>query len=153
MISGGSWMGFGAVDTSPVSTFVEIWFDPWGWVGIVASGIKDLSWCLKFKSLFYNCMYCFAFWSSPRFVRYRRLSILFWMSCISEIGGDTIRVCCLRYRSSSWEILLSTNPLSNLSSPGKTFVRSLHQSGVVGLRSTKRYPYGLSTTSSYSLIN
>ena len=46
MISGGSCTGFGAVATSPVSTFVEIWFDSCGWVGIVASGIKDLSWCL-----------------------------------------------------------------------------------------------------------
>ena len=42
-------MGFGAVSTSPVSTFVEIWFDSLGWVGNVASGIKDLSWFLKFK--------------------------------------------------------------------------------------------------------
>ena len=75
------------------------------------------------------------------------------MRCISEIGGGTIRVCCLRYRSSSWEILFSSKPLPNLSSPGKTFVRSLHLSGVVGLRSTKRYPYGLRTASSYSLIN
>ena len=39
-------MGFGAVATSPVSTFVEICFDSWSSVGIVASGIKDLSWCL-----------------------------------------------------------------------------------------------------------
>ena len=38
-------------------------------------------------------------------------------------------------------------------SPGKTFVRNLHLSGVVGLRSTNRYPYGLRTASSYSLIN
>ena len=46
MIFGGSWTGFGAVGTSPVSTFEEIWFDSWGWVGIVNSGIKDLSRCL-----------------------------------------------------------------------------------------------------------
>ena len=46
MIPGGSSTGIGAVGTSPVSTFVEIWFDSWDWVGIVASGIKDLSWCL-----------------------------------------------------------------------------------------------------------
>ena len=118
------WTGFGAVATSPVSTFVEISFDSWGWVGIVASGIEDLSWCLKFKNLFCN----FAFWSSPRFVRYRRLSILFWARCISEIGGGNIRVCCLRYQNSSWEILFSSKPLSNLSSPGKTFVCSLHLS-------------------------
>ena len=37
---------FGAVATSPVSKFVDICLDSWGWVGIVASGIKDLSWCL-----------------------------------------------------------------------------------------------------------
>ena len=43
--------------------------------------------------------------------------------------------------------------MSNLSSSGKTFVRNLHLSGVVGLRSTKRYPYGLYTASPYSLIN
>ena len=45
MIPGGSSTGIGAVGTSPVSTFLEIWFDSWGWVGTVASGIKDLSWC------------------------------------------------------------------------------------------------------------
>ena len=47
MISGGSWSGFGtAVDRPPVSTVVNIWFDSWGWVDIVASGINDFSWCL-----------------------------------------------------------------------------------------------------------
>ena len=44
----------------------------------------------------------------------------------------TIRVCCLRYWRSSWEILFSLNPLSNLSSPGKTSARHRHLFGVVG---------------------
>ena len=30
MIPGGSSTGLGAVGTSPVCTFVEIWFDSWG---------------------------------------------------------------------------------------------------------------------------
>ena len=39
-------MGFGAVCALLVSTLLEIRFDSWSWVGIVASGIKDLNCCL-----------------------------------------------------------------------------------------------------------
>ena len=43
MIPGSSSTGIGAVGTSPVSTFVEIWFDSWGWVGIVRLRVVPLS--------------------------------------------------------------------------------------------------------------
>ena len=99
-------------------------------------------------------MYCFAFWSS--------VSNVCTIQEIIHIILNALHLRNWRGRNQSllFEVLeqflgnsIVVESFGNLSSPGKTFVLNLHLSGVVGLRSTKRYPYGLRTASSYSLIN
>ena len=99
-------------------------------------------------------MYCLAFWSSPRFVRYRGLS----NECVASaklVGALSEFVFW-----GTWAVLGKFYSLRILC---RIFLRRVKHlfaiyiyedlSVVVGLRSTKRYPYGLRTASSYSLIN
>ena len=84
--------------------------------------------------LFFECIFYKPFLVNHRFnhqpdsVQERRSSIGSCNLCITGRPGAVARFCCLRYFSSSCEILSVTPTLSNRSSPGRTFVRNLQLS-------------------------
>ena len=65
-----------------LSTIVEIWFDSWGWVGIVASGIKDLRWCYSWKTCFSTA--CTASFFGPLRGLYNTGDYPYYSECVAS---------------------------------------------------------------------